>query len=176
MRRTHTPTCVHIRVRVSDTTTVAEFMSDLHLTTCQEMLQSAKRSLGWELVACVCALESFFRLNPSTSLVSSYPLHPPCANIRLFLTQSLFFIFSVFYPFFLLHLSSVFPSFIVFGFLSVILQGKGNKRPTHRRNIAPLLLFCSLTPSFLSFIFVCCSRPYREDGCEIRPLWFFVVK
>ncbi len=72
-------------------------------------------------------------------------------------------------------LSSVCPSFIVFGFLSVILQGKViNGQHIEGALLRFVILF--LHPPFCLFIFVCGSRPYQGDGREISPLWFFVVK
>lgn len=57
-----------------------------------------------------------------------------------------------FYPFLFPNLSSVFPSFIVFGSLSVILQGKVIKgQHTEEALLRFVILF--LLPSFLSFIF-----------------------
>lgn len=128
---------------------------------------------------CVFVLVSFSRPNPTTPLISSYPPHPSVPTSGFSFNEMFGSLHSLYLFSFILSLSSnlsaVFPSLIVFGLLSVILQGKVIKgRHIEGGSHCFVILFC--WTSLLSFIFVCGSRPYQGDGREIRSLWFFVVK
>lgn len=81
---------------------------------------------------CACVLASNSKLNLTTSLISSYPTHPPVPtpgfsfNEMFWSLHKPFSLSPWFYPFLSFSSGSSFvsPSFIVFGFLSVISLGK----------------------------------------------------
>lgn len=132
---------------------------------------------------CVCMSACVLsRLNPSASLISSYPPHPTVPtpgfsfNEMFGSLHSPYSLSFYFYPFSFLQLIVCLSSLHCLWVFISHLAWKGNKRSDILREPCSALSFCSPAPFFLSFIFVCGGRPYQGDGRAISPVWRFVVK
>lgn len=113
---------------------------------------------------CVCVLVSFYRINPTTSLISSYPPHPPVPTSGFFFNEMFgpYTVLTLYLSSFILslfsNLSPVFPSFIVFGFLSVVKVIKGQH--IEGALLGFVILFCCT----LLFVFYFCLWQQTLSG------------